>query len=49
MLFQFALGALHLDILIGREFGTDPIIRSRTSLGVFVKSRLTSCFKIFAD
>ena len=49
MLFQFALGALHFDILVGRQFRTDPIIRSRTSLGVFAKPRLTSRLKIFAD
>ena len=49
MLFQFALSALHFDIFVGRQFRTDLIIRSRTSLGVFAKPRLASCFKVFAD
>jgi hypothetical protein len=45
MLFQFALRALHFDILIGRGFRTDLVIRSRTGLDVFAKPRLTSFLK----
>jgi hypothetical protein len=49
MLFQFALRALHFDILIGREFCTDLVIRSRTGLDVFAEPGLTSFFKTLAD
>jgi hypothetical protein len=49
VLFQVALGALHIDVLVGSKFGADLIIRSRTGIEVLAASGFKSSFQIFAD
>jgi len=49
VLFQVALGALHIDILVGRKLRADPIIRSGTGLKVMATPRFQSSFQILAD
>ncbi len=49
MFFQFASGALHVDILIGRQFCTDLVVRSRTRLDVFGELGLRDFLQILAD
>jgi hypothetical protein len=48
MLFQVALGALHLDVLVGRKLRADPIIRSGTDCDVVAVSSFKSSFQILA-
>jgi len=49
VLFQVALGALHIDVLVGRKLRTDPIICSRTGFEVLAAPEFKSSFQIFAD
>jgi hypothetical protein len=49
MLFQVALGALLIDVLVGRALRADPIIRSRTGLDVLAIPRFKNSFQLLAD
>jgi hypothetical protein len=49
VLFQVALGALHIDVLVGRKLGADPIIRSGKGLDVHATPGFKNSFQIFAD
>lgn len=49
VLFQVALGALHIDVLVGRKFRTDPIICRGTGFEVLAAPEFKSSFQIVAD
>jgi len=49
VLFQVALGALLIDILVGCELRTDPKIRRGTSLDVLVMPKFNNPFRFLAD
>jgi hypothetical protein len=49
VLFQVALGPLHIDVLIGRKLRTDPIIGSGAGLDILAIPELKSAFQILAD
>ncbi len=47
--FEVALGALHIDVLVGGKLRTDPIICSRTGFEVLAAPEFKSSFQIVAD
>jgi hypothetical protein len=49
MLFQVALGPLHVDVLAGGKLRGDAIIRSGKGLGVLAAPGCISPFQILAD
>jgi hypothetical protein len=49
VLFQVALGALHIDVLVGGKLRSDPIICSGTGFDVLAAPKFKSSFQIFAD
>jgi hypothetical protein len=49
VLFQVTLGALHIDLLLGRKLRADLIIRSGTGLEVLATPKVKSSFQIPAD
>lgn len=49
VLFQVALGALHIDVLVGRKLRTDPIKCRGTGFEVLAAPGFKSSFQIFAD
>jgi len=49
VLCQVALGALHLDVLVGRKLRADPIIRSGTGIDVLAAPRFKGSFQNLAD
>jgi len=49
VVFQVAFGTFHIDVFIGCELRTDPIIRSGTGLDVPAEPKLKDSFQIFAN
>jgi hypothetical protein len=49
VLVKVALGALQVDILVGRKLRADPIIRSGTSLDVLAAPIFKNSSQIFAN
>jgi len=47
--FQVALGALHIDVLLGRKLRADLIIDGGTSLEVLTALVVKSSFQILAN
>jgi hypothetical protein len=47
--FEVALGAFHIDVLVGGKLRTNPIICGRTGFDVLAAPGFKSSFQIVAD